>query len=107
MATRKPAAPRTSADLKLQLAAARLKLADLEKRAYAEELSELIASTSIKDDFARIKAQVKDIKPEAILAAIGEIVGIKRLQITQAEPKPRKPADPSKPSKPRAARKKP
>jgi len=53
-------------------------------------------------DFAKIQARVTDIKPTAILSAIGVAVGIKRLEVAQAEPKPRKAADPNKPSKPRA-----
>ena len=102
MATaRKPSKPKSSAEMKLQLEAARKRLADLEKRAYAEELTELINSTNIVADFAKIQAKVKDIKPVAILAAIGAAVGIKRLQVAQAEPTPRAPADPNKPKKPR------
>jgi hypothetical protein len=103
MATaRKPTKPKTSAELKQQLEAAKKRLADLEKRAYAEELTELIKSTNIVADFAKIQARVTDIKPIAILAAIGVAVGIKRLEVAQAEPKPRTPADPNKPRKPRA-----
>ena len=100
--TRKPTKPKTSADLKAQLEAAKKRLADLEKRAYAEELTELINATSIVADFAKIKARVQDIKEVAILTAIGSAVGIKRLEVKQAEPPKRKPADPNKPKKPRA-----
>lgn len=102
MATRKPATPKTSAELKAQLEDARKKLADLERRAYAEELHELIRSTSIVAEFNKIQALAKDIKPTAILAAIGDAIGIKRLEIKQASAPTRKPADPSKPRKPRA-----
>ena len=102
MATaRKPTKPKTSAEMKLQLEAARKRLADLEQRAYAEELTELINSTNIVADFAKIQAKVKSIQPPAILAAIGVAVGIKRLAVTQTEPKPRAPADPNKIKKPR------
>ena len=100
--TRKPTKPKTSADLKAQLEAAKKRLADLEKRAYAEELSELIKSTNIVADFAKIQARVTDIKDVAILAAVGAAVGIKRLEVKQAEPPKRKPADPNKLKKPRA-----
>ena len=99
--TRKPSKPKSSAEMKLQLEAARKRLADLEKRAYAEELTELINSTNIVADFAKIQAKVKSIKPPAILAAIGVAVGIKRLVVTQTEPTPRAPADPNKVKKPR------
>ena len=102
MATRKPTKPKTSVDLKAQLAEAKKRLADLEKRAYAEELTELINATSIVADFVKIKARVKDINDVAILAAVGAAVGIKRLEVKQLEPAKRKPADPNKASKPRA-----
>ena len=104
--TRKPTKPKTSADLKAQLEAAKKRLADLEKRAYAEELTELIGATSIVADFEKIKARVQDIKEVAILAAIGAAVGIKRLEVKQAEPPKRKPADTNKPKKPRAKKSK-
>ena len=99
---RKPAKPKTSAELKAQLEEAKKRLADLEKRAYAEELTELIGATNIVADFAKIKARVTDIKDVAILAAVGAAVGIKRLEVKQAEPPKRKPVDPNKPRKPRA-----
>ena len=102
MATRKPTKPKTSAELKEKLEIAKKRLKELEQRAYAEELTELIATTNIIADFAKIQARVTDIKPTAILSAIGVAVGIKRLEVAQAEPKPRKPADPNKPRKPRA-----
>jgi len=102
MTTRKPRATKTSADLKKQLEDAKKKIAELEKRAYAEELSELIKATNIVSDFAKIQSKVTDIKDVAILTAIGAALGIKRLTITQAEPPKRKPADPNKPRKPRA-----
>ncbi len=101
MATRKLAQKKTSAEMKAQLVDAKKKLADLERRAYAEELHELIRTTSIVADFAKIQARVTDIKPTAILAAIGNAVGIKRLQVTQAIAPTRKPVDPNKPRKAR------
>ena len=104
MATRKPAKAKTSAELKIQLEEARKKLADLERRAYAEELHELIRSTSIVAEFHKIQALVKDIKSTAILAAIGDAVGIKNLEVKQATTPARKPADPNKPRKPRAVK---
>jgi hypothetical protein len=50
--TRKPTKPKTSADLKAQLETAKRRLKELEQRAYAEELTELIKSTNIVADFA-------------------------------------------------------
>ena len=102
MATRKPSKPKTSAELKEQLEIAKKKLAELEQRAYAEELTELIKSTNIISDFAKIQAKVTDIKPIAILGAIASAVGIKRLEIKQGDAPKRKPADPNKPRKLRA-----
>lgn len=102
MATRKPSTPKTSAELKAQLEATKKKLAELERRAYAEELNELISTTNIVADFAKIQSKVTDIKPVAILTAIAASVGIKRLEIKQLEAPKRKPADPNKTRKPRA-----
>ena len=102
MATRKPSTPKTSADLKLQLEVARKRLAELEKRAYAEELTELISATNIVADFAKIQARVTDIPAIAILAAIGRAVRILRLEVRQITVVARAPADPTKPRKPRA-----
>lgn len=95
MAERKPRTPKTSAELKQQLEKARAALADLEKRAYAEELGEQIRSTSIVSDFKAIQARVTDIDAVAILAAIGHAVGIRRLTVTQG-PAPKRPAKPRK-----------
>jgi len=104
MASRKPSKAKTSAELREQLEAARKKLADLEQRAYAEELFELIRETNIISDFAKIQSKVTDIKPAVILKAIGHAVGMRRLTVEQGAPAPRKPADPNKPRKPRASK---
>ncbi len=104
--TRKPSKPKTSAELKQQLDAARRRVAALEQRAYAEELTELIRSTNIVADFAKIQSRLTDVKPTAILAAVASAVGLKRVEVTQTPPLPRKPADPNKPKKPRAPAKK-
>jgi uncharacterized iron-regulated protein len=99
MATRKPSTPKTSTELKQQLAQAKERLAELEKRAYAEEINELISATNIVADFAKVQASVTDIDATVILAAIGIAVGIKRLEVKQADAVKRKPADPNKPRK--------
>jgi hypothetical protein len=107
MATaKKPRATKTSAELKRELDEARKRVAALEQRAYAEELTELIRATNIVADFQKIQSKVTDIKPAAILAAIASTVGLKRVQVTQLPPTPRKPADPNKPKKPRAPKNK-
>ncbi len=47
---------------------------------------------------------MKDIKSTAILAAIGEAVGIKKLEVKQTAIPAKKPVDPNKPRKPRAVK---
>ena len=90
MATaRKPSIPKTSAQLKAQLETAKAKVASLEKRVYEDQLGEWLKSTTIVKDFAAIQAKVKDISPLAILAAIAEAVGIKRLVLSQSDVVPR------------------
>jgi predicted DsbA family dithiol-disulfide isomerase len=83
---------KTSSDLKKEIEATKARLAVLEKRAYAEELTELIANTGIVKDFAAIKAKTKDISDLVILAAIASAVGIKRLEMKQGDVIPRKPS---------------
>lgn len=101
MTERKPRTPKTSAELKEQLEKARAALAALEKKAYAEELGELIRNSNIVRDFKAIQEKVTDVKAVAILEAVAQEVGIKRLTISQAPAPKRKPADPNKPKKPR------
>lgn len=102
-APRKQRVPKTSKQLKDDLAKARAKLAELERKAYAEELGELIRGTNIVKEFKAIQSKVGDINPIAILEAVAKEVAIPRVTITQAQPTKRKPADPNKP---RATRKK-
>jgi hypothetical protein len=102
MATRKPSTPKTSAELKQQLEAARKKLADLERRAYAEELTELIAKTSIAADFKAIRSNLNaQIPTGAIIIAIANAVGVKGVSVAAQVKKSRAPADPNKPKRPR------
>jgi alanyl-tRNA synthetase len=105
MATRSRSAPKTSAELREQLEQARKKLAQLEQRAYAEELFELISKTNIVADFNSIKSRVQDIRPDAILKAIGHAVGMRRLTVKQDVPEPRK-RSATDTAKPKRARKK-
>lgn len=102
MATRKTSTPKTSAELKQQLEEARKKLADLERRAYAEELSELIGATNIAADFKAVRSQLNaQISTGAIIVAIANAVGVKGVSVTAQSKKPRAPTDPNKPKKPR------
>jgi len=88
--TRKPRAVKTSADLKVELELAKKKLEELEKRAYAEELTEAIKATNIVSEFNKLKAKVQKVSDTAILEAIAVAVGLKRILVTQTEPAKRK-----------------
>jgi len=81
----------TAEDLKKKLADAKEALKVLEKRAYAGEINEAIKNSSIPAEFKKIKDGAKDISDIAILEAIGTILGIKRLVVSQSEAKKRSP----------------
>jgi hypothetical protein len=89
MATPRTRKTKTSDDLKKELEEARKKLAALEQRAFAGELDEAIAKANFVTEFAKIKMAVPKVSDVAILQAIGNAVGIKRVQVTQAPVQPR------------------
>ena len=89
MATRTPRKTMTADDLKKKLEAAKEALKVLEKRAYAGEVTEAINKSNIPADFKKIKDSAKDVSDVAILEAIGIVIGIKRLVVTQSEVKKR------------------
>ena len=78
-------------ELKKKLEAAKEALKALEKRAYAGEVTEAIKKSSIPADFKKIKESAKDVSDIAILEAIGNVIGIKRLVVSQSEVKKRTP----------------
>lgn len=90
---------KTAAELKIDLEKAKQKVKELEQRAYAGELEEMVKKTNIVSDFNVIKANVKGATDLVILAAIGKAAGIARLQISQAPASTRGPANPNKPKK--------
>lgn len=90
---------KTAAELKMDLEKAKQKVKELEQRAYAGELEEMVKKTSIVSDFNVIKANVKGATDLVILAAIGKAAGILRLNISQSDAPKRGPADPNKPKK--------
>lgn len=103
--TRKPSVPKTSADILKEIAAAKSRLATLEKQLYSEEIDELLKQTNIVADFAKVRLGLNSNIPTlVILSSIAAAVGLKRVLITTAEPAKRKPADPNKPKKPRKAK---
>jgi hypothetical protein len=92
--TRAPRKAKTAAELKAELEKAKAAVAALEQKAYAGELEEAVTATKIVAEFKSIQERYKDVTDVAILAAIGKAVGIKRLSVTQTEPKPRAPRKP-------------
>ena len=83
--TRAPRKAPTAAELKAELEKAKLKVAELEQKAYAGELEEAIKATSIVADYAKLRAKVAtSVTDVALIAAIGKAVGIKRLVVSQA-----------------------
>ncbi|MBT8596158.1 hypothetical protein A9236_02955 [Polynucleobacter sp. QLW-P1DATA-2] len=91
MATRAPRKSLTAEDLKKKLAEAKEAIKALERKAFASEITEAIKKSSIPAEFQKIKEGAKGVSDIAILETIGEIVGIKRLVVTQSEPVKRKP----------------
>ena len=82
--TRKPRTTKTSEQLKQELEQAKKKLAELEQRAYAEELNEAIAASNFAAEFVKVKAKVPKVSDVAILQAFGVAAGIKRVEVSQA-----------------------
>lgn len=89
MATRAPRKTLSAEDLKKKLEDAKEALKALERRAFAGEVTEAIEKSNIISDFKKIKENSKGVSDIAILETIGTLVGIKRLVVTQSEPKPR------------------
>ena len=89
MATRKRT-PKTTAEIKADLAAAKKKVAMLEQKAYEGELTELIKAAHFVADYAAIKKSLSNISDTAILSAIAKAVGAKRIQVAQSAPAKRK-----------------
>jgi len=83
--------PKTTAEIKADLAAAKRKVAMLEQKAYEGELIELIKAAHFVTDYAAVKKSLSSVGDAVILSAIAKAVGAKRIQVTQAPPIPRKP----------------
>jgi phosphohistidine phosphatase SixA len=83
--------PKTTAEIKVALAAAKKKVAMLEQKAYEGELTELIKAAHFVADYAAVKKSLPSVGDTAILSAIAKAVGAKRIQITQSAPAKRKP----------------
>lgn len=88
--TRAPRKAATPTDVKVALEKARKKVQAFEKKAFAVELTAIIKEKNIASAISVIKANVKGVTDTAILDAIATAAGMKRMEITQAPPKPRK-----------------
>ena len=114
MATEKTAAkapaktriPKTVEQLRANLAAAKQKVADLEQKAYKSELGELIKASHFKADYDAIKSKIPGISDTAMIAEIAKACGALRMQISQAQKKPRSTTPKVGSKKPSAAAKK-
>lgn len=84
--------PKTAADLKAEIAAKQKKLAELELLEYADQLQAEIKTLRVPELFKKLKEAVNGSTDIAILAAMGKVMGIKRLVVQQAPVKPRKAA---------------
>ena len=91
--------PKTTAEIKAALAAAKKKVATLEQKAYEGELTELITAAHFVADYAAVKKSLPSVGDTAILSAIAKAVGAKRMQITQSPPAKRKPKVTDAPAK--------
>ena len=80
---------KTVEQLKEDLIKAKAKVAALEQKAYKSELGEMIKNSHFASDYTVIKTAFKDVSDVAILMEIANACGVKRIHITQAEPKPR------------------
>ena len=81
----------TADELKQKLADAKEAIKALERKAFASEVTDAINKSNIPADFKKIKDGAKGVSDIAILETIGQIMGIKRLVVTQSEPVKRKP----------------
>ncbi|MDH6300919.1 MULTISPECIES: hypothetical protein [Polynucleobacter] len=82
---------KTAEQLKKDVEIAEQKLIALKRRAFSGEITEMIKNSTIKAEFDKIMKDAKGVTDIAILEAIGAIVGIKRLVISQSPKATRKP----------------
>jgi hypothetical protein len=81
----------TADELKQKLADAKEAIKTLERKAFASEISDAINKSNIPADIKKIKDGAKGVSDIAILETIGQIMGIKRLVVSQSEAVKRKP----------------
>lgn len=91
MATGRTRKTLTADELKQKLADAKEAIKTLERKAFASEISDAINKSNIPADIKKIKDDAKGVSDIAILETIGQIMGIKRLVVSQSEAVKRKP----------------
>jgi ribosomal protein L29 len=87
--TRRSLQSMSAEELRAALEQKKKELAALEAQLHGAGLHELVQKHGIVDAFKRMKAEARDVSDVLILKAIGDAVGIKRLVVTQEEPKRR------------------
>ena len=75
---------KTAEQLKKDVEIAEQKLIALKRRAFSGEITEMIKNSTIKVEFDKILKEAKGVSDVAILEAIGAVVGIKRLIVSQS-----------------------
>jgi hypothetical protein len=81
--------PKTAAQIRADIAAAQAKLVAAEAKEYGAAIEAALTKMNIVSSINVIKANVHGVTELVILRKIGEMLGIKRLSITQAEVKKR------------------
>jgi len=94
MATEKKAPAKrkkkTAAELRADLEAAKKRVADAEAKEYGAAIEAALMKQNVISGINVVKANVANANELMILRKIGELLKIKRLDITQSDPKPRK-----------------
>lgn len=75
---------KTAEQLIKEVENAEKKLMALKKRAFSGQITEMIKKSSIKAEFDQILKNANGVSDVAILEAIGAVVGIKRLVVSQS-----------------------
>lgn len=82
--------PKTTAQIRADIAAAQAKLANAEAKEYGAAIEAALTKMNVVSNINVIKANVVGSNELIILRKLGDMLGIKRLSITITEPKPRK-----------------
>lgn len=95
MATTEPTAQKrkakTAAEIRADIEAAKQKLASAEAREYGTAIEAALKKANVVSSINVVKANVEGATDLLLLRKIGEMLGIKRLIVTQSEVKKRKP----------------